>query len=326
MLHHIPKKRLGDSRPPDSYSTQEKKFFKLVKLHNKVDILPVGSFSFKIQSKPSDIDIQETAVYSGKKIAREILSDIKNIINRMDQNGYFSDFKAGMDSKGESIHWTKSEIKRGNKTINGKKYSLKDALLQKSIIKLDYFVKLRERFVEFTTFFILQEKTKNGKKYINTEPLNIQDLVDDLKKDIIEYQYKNPFKAVKRLWSMSRITGNNDVLKKLAPLLNSNLSVLSQINADFETIMLMIEKLKKLPRNSLSKMIDGMKERITHVIDIQYDEDWFDSMIDSARKALLSRDYHSVISILTQLKEYLKELIDKYTIDYLTRKGLWPLA
>lgn len=324
-LHKIPPYKLSESKLPDSYTAQEKRYLKLVTLNDKTEVTPIGSFTFKIQRYPSDIDINEMANYSGSLslISKEFVKDIKRLVRKISshKSNLFSDFKAGIDKKGESIHWTKSEVLNGVKILNGKKYLLKDAVTQKSVIKLDYFVRLKDRYVEMSMFFLLTEVDPEGEEhFINLSDSFLTDFPSMVMQDIIKYAKVKPFKAVKRLWSLSRYTNDIEMLKKLAPLLNSNLSLLAQINADIETVNLMIMKYAKkkaLPKNVLSRMIDGFKSRLSTVLDIPLDETGLDEQIDNAVYLFGKKQYKAVISQLEEIEQQLLGVINSETDEYL---------
>lgn len=332
MLHTINGDRLGDRKDPNSYTLQSKNYFKLVSLNNNTEAVPLGSFTYKIQKYPSDIDMTETAKYHGdlESIAEDATEDIQKFVIRLSskKQNYFSDMKAGVDKSGEAIHWTKSEVLKGYKVIGNDKYYLHDSIMQKSIIKIDYIVRLKDRFVELTSFLGLVQTDDSGNDhYINLSDNFMSEIPRLLMHDINEYKEKNPFKAVKRIWSLARYFNNTLILKSIEPLINSNLSLIGQVNADIDTVILMLKKIKTndLPRKVMSTFIDGFKSRLSTIQDIPLDEDGLYQMIDESRIDFDNYNYKNAVEMLSHIKDYLLTHMNKATIDYLRLHNLWPL-
>jgi hypothetical protein len=82
----------------------------------------------------------------------------------------------------------------------------------------------------------------NGKDINN--PLS--DYVKSLQVDIIKYKATKIFKAIKRIWSLSLFKKDYNTLNSLKKLIKSNIALLAQINADIETLKLLITKNKQI--------------------------------------------------------------------------------
>lgn len=329
MLHHIDENHLRDSKNPDSYTRQAKQYFKLVTLNDNSHAVPIGSFTYKIQKYPSDIDVDVVANYTGdlSLIGRQAADDIKRYVKRLSskKNSYFIDFKCGIDKSGESIHWTKNDIMNGYTKQHGITYQLHESMIQKSKIKIDFIVKYKERFVELATVFSLIQLNNEDKEPINISDNFMETYPLQIISDINEYKNSNPFKAVKRLWSLSRFYNNTNLLKTLEPLINSNLSLLGQVNTDIETIIVMINNIHKLPKKDMLKIIDGFKDRLSTVLDIDIDEDFICKDIDKAYNQFEKGNYSDCINTLSYIEKYILSKISGETISYLRNYGLWPL-
>ena len=121
---------------------------------------------------------------------------------------------------------------------------------------------------------------KKEKKIFN----NIQ---EHLFNDIQKYRNVKPFKSAKRLWSLSKIRHDVETLNKLEYLINSSVSILSQINADIETLQLLINKNINYDKNYILIEIDTFIDRITRIIDIDLNEDEIIKMIRDIKTSFI---------------------------------------
>lgn len=89
--------------------------------------------------------------------------------------------------------------------------------------------------------------------------------------DIARYQKSKPFKAIKRVWSLTIITNDSNTLKLLKDVIKSNIAILGQINADIETIILLIEYKSEYNKFFILNKLDGFRERMLTIIDTKLD-------------------------------------------------------
>jgi hypothetical protein len=69
-------------------------------------------------------------------------------------------------------------------------------------------------------------------------------------------------------------------MSKLENLIDSNVSLFSQIVADIETLKLIVEKNVKYNKEFLLDELSYFKERTMHILDIEYDDKIMYTMID----------------------------------------------
>jgi hypothetical protein len=268
----------------------------------------VGSNAFKFQSRFSDIDVQEKVTINDtpKEVAKKMAKEIQKLVKHASStaNAYYSDFKCG-ENRGKKLHWTAEQVAKGKN--DGK--SLESCILQKGVIKLDVIVPLQGRFVEATTFFIVG----NRDHLINMDDNFASHFADMLKEDIKELWYDKPFKALKRLFSLARYEKNLPLLEKLAPILSGNVSLLSQVASDLETMVRLIEvSPTSLPLASMHNELMGMKARLSTVFQ-DFGEEKFDKTIDVLVKTNSRKELHDVMSKLADhLKEVVKREADKW--------------
>jgi len=312
LIYDIPPEKLFSEKPKYSIPLKLKKYTKLITIPNS-NVVRVGSSIAKIQPYFSDVDIMNI-VDSTETPARAVdnfIVNLKNIVKQLlsleSSNIFFSDFKAG------DKHWTAEQILNES---NGS-LSLHDACLMKDVIKIDMFAPYDGRYLEMSTFFIL----KSNETYINVDEHYFDNLQKSLLEDIKTYKDTKPFKAVKRVWSYAKIKKDAKTLKKLENLIKSNIALLSQINADIETIEMMIERKNNYDKDFLLIEVDDFKERLSNIIDIPFDELKVDIMIDNILLLIMNnKDYENneqLVDSLGLLHDYLLTIINKETLDYL---------
>lgn len=370
----------------DSITQQIKKTIQLImKDPSKAKIF--GSFVYKSQYFPSDIDIQEVIdvpLNKQEDIYSQTVNALKKITNDvMNQRGiYFGEIKAGLDNRynlnikdayfiktiedmyinglfikeeydyinilylshidkvsccaydeleeilrlKKVVRWTQQDIINGYVLLTGDlKMRLIDAVKFNTSIKIDIWAPINGRYIEITNFFILvaYDKETDTVKLLN---YNVTDYVKSMLEQIIKYNTKlfyNPFKMAKRIWGVARETSNITLLNKLTPLFQGDEALLNKIIAEIDTIIMMYDKLKSLPIETILKQIDEFKLRISYIYKIELDSNYVDELIDNILNN--KNDKELIISELKELKTYFKDIINNNTIIYLKNKGLYPV-
>lgn len=242
------------------------------------------------------------------------------------------------------LRWKDKELLKGKKSLLGKRIkTLNDALHDKTMVKIDIWVNINGRYIEMSNFFILQYHEKDD--YLGSFHLiNLPDdffkkVPNQLKKEIEKLFYSKtffkPFKMAKRMWSIARANATNnkisaserlknvDYLEQLTPLIRSDASLASQINAEIETIMLILENIKSPPMPTLKRQINGFKGRLANIYELAINNE--DGMYKLIDKIVKSDSKKNMISHLKILKKYLLDKINNYTLDYLDEVGLIPI-
>lgn len=192
---------------------------KSIKLLKIRDSIFIGSYSDKNIKYPLDIDLQEIAL--NKYNPDQLLNIFQNKyqIAIKNDNMFILDFKCGK-YKGQPIRWNKDTIKAGYQYIDSVKINFIDAIRQNEIIKLDLITLIDKKFVEFSINYYFQP-LPNSKDIENIFLREFQ-----LKMSHGEY-----FKALKRLYSYSKITKNDVLRTNLITFLNGPTGALNyQIN------------------------------------------------------------------------------------------------
>lgn len=142
-----------------------------------------------------------------------------------------------------ALDWNTEEIKRGYKDLRGgKRMYLDDALIDKSLVKLDVWAKLPypdmkgARYVEVTNWFLVQVEDENGE--IQTLSIVQEDRLKSLRADIYKYYAKDALKTSKRYWNylfeLEQTPAVLRELRKLAPLFSSYIAFLNSVATDLE--------------------------------------------------------------------------------------------
>lgn len=316
LIGRIKPEKLISSKSKYEIPPQIKKYVDMMTVPNTL-ALRVGSSITKIQPYFSDVDVMN--IINLEKNTNEVIDffithlkeNIQNLITN--KGAFFSDFKAG------GMHWTIDEIMAGTK--NG--VSLQYACAIKDVIKLDIIGPYNQRYLEMSCFYIL--KSTSG--YINVENNYFGNFKQSLLKDIQEYKITKPFKAIKRIWSLARMEKNINILDQLQDLIKSNIALLSQINADIETLILLVEKNINYDLQFVINEINGFRERMSHILDIDFDSEKLNLIFDILVMLFMnnSNNKNEIIERLTQAHDHLLEIINKETFEYLNQiKFVFP--
>lgn len=306
---------------------------------NKIGNMSNGKYS-------PDIKYIKNLLSNSEKHNGPISSDdIKKIIDLLDENNMVGNYYPAIvhDSifkiirEAYILRWSSDEILKGEKIIYNPtktKLSLKKALLDKTIIKIDMITYLGNKFVEITNFVTLAYE-KNGKLHgINIIDLdidkNIENLKDEIEKLLFSPIYFSPFKASKRMYSYCRYKYINSkdskyhqILTKIIPLLQSNISLMYQLNSELDAISIVLSKHKISNFTLFDNSLETQKVELSRII--QIGDNTLENLIslyDHAIKSPNKKDkIHKISIIMTELKN----VINCFTIGYFDDNNLLPL-
>lgn len=131
------------------------------------------------------------------------------------------------------LRWTRDDIINGYiSLIDGSKYSLEEALMDDTVIKLDIIIPVGDRFAEVSEMYIYKQSTDNNKT-----------ITESLANDIEMYRYENSMKSLKRLYSILELNNANDRrLPVLQDFFNSEYGLLNKCINDLSILLLLTEK------------------------------------------------------------------------------------
>jgi hypothetical protein len=204
------------------------------------------------------------------------------------------------------LRWSPKDILDGRKEYRGRNFTLEEAILSGGMIKIDLIANILDRFTEFSMIYDVFIKGKR----IAAEP---PPLVESLVEDMIYYENSNPFKALKRLFSILKASKNYELLEKLVPILNSDLGRLYQIIGDLKTLQTLLGSLNP-PVQEIRRQIDEMKDRLSNIYQLK---DFMKAENDvlGTINVILKSPPKSLSSNLAKLIDTLQSILDTNTLD-----------
>lgn len=278
---------------------------------------------------------------------------VRNQINQLFQNGLLkenetalllsfakdnisaNDYENLYDALREKwlLRWSGEEILRGYKVLAGNRQKLlRDAIQDYTLTKIDMWKSIFGRYLEITDVYGLVSVDNNGNEELLNKMNILSELIDNLKEEVQKYAFSNkffkPFKMIKRMWSIARLTGDNNMVRILTPFMQTDIGRLSQITSEIETLIAMLENIKTPPLRNILEQIDGFKLRLSNVYAIEWDQEGIDQILDEITSIgdrqinIPVRQY--IIDRLEEIEKYFKEIINNHTIEFLERVGLYP--
>jgi hypothetical protein len=335
LIHEIPKSKLGESRSPESIPELANKLVEYLCLQNNMFITKnkyniYGSFSYRLQSFPGDIDSTNIVEYATVEdiVCKDVVKQLQNLTKKLlsnNLNRYYSDLKCGTYPNGEPIHWKAHEVLQGFRDpnvddINGfkseKKITLYDAVNERgAMIKLDMLAMYMDRYVEVSCLY--QILTLDGPLTHQMED-DMNEFLSSLAKDTGKQLKKGKiFKVIKRMFSNAKLRGDTKTLKILEPLINSNLSRLASLKADLSTLKLLLS-VGKFPDNEILKnQLDKFKFSLENVLDIKLPFDDIYKKIDTLYTSIKAKKMTASNKLLDDIETTLDDVINTETLSYL---------
>jgi hypothetical protein len=199
---------------------------------------------------------------------------------------------------------------------------LAEAFQFPAIIKLDVVAYVQQsRFTDFSIIYILRN---NGKPINN---VNLSKEVENIKQDILYYSSsKNYFKALKRLFSLVRISEDLPLVEKLNVVLNSDLGRLYSITSDLGTLLYLLENESRLPTEKIRYELDQFRNRLGNIytIDSVGKDSVLGKLISASGFPGTAQGRKKLFDTLTFLIERFEDTLSRTTLDYLKEVGLYP--
>lgn len=202
------------------------------------------------------------------------------------------------------LRWKSGEILAGVKNIRGYKILLEDALASGGMVKLDLIASIDSFFTEFSMIYNLILHKQRITPYSTNAEVEAA-----LEEDIIYYNNRNPFKAMKRAFSLAKLKNRSKELEKLIPLLNSDLGRLYQIVGDLGSLQALLEQ-ENPPVSEIKENLDEIKARMGSIYSLkEFLAAEFEILgrIESMMKMPPKTLKPALYSLFTQLQEILNE-------------------
>lgn len=219
------------------------------------------------------------------------------------------------------LRWTTDEILRGYKILpKDVKLTLCSAIAQKTIVKIDIWAYINERFVEVTNWFYLKSISQKGQQIVISQDMD--DYQVSLQKDITQFRIPElhmHMKLAKRLWVYAVSKNDHKTMEKLYPLFSSGAAKLYQIQSEVDTLNSMLKKMTHPPMKKMLHQIEEFKLRLATVR-----EEYMKPGVEKRIYALIdliimqnNTDNKKLQECLAEIGDLLHQSVDKYVKAYL---------
>lgn len=213
------------------------------------------------------------------------------------------------------LRWSHQDIIAGYiKLIDGTKYPLSSAVMDKTTMKIDLIVKVGNQFAEISENYYI----KVGGETNYTKQPTKKELEADLEEDIQYYSKKDSFKSLKRLFSLLQIEGsrNGATLKKNKPKMdslvaffNGQVGLLNKVKNELGILEVLLEQPRKPKWEDVEANLQFIKEQISSVYQVPMTESVFTNIDKITEKTALTD--------IRTLKEYFQSKINAESKEYL---------
>lgn len=257
----------------------------------KLDVKLLESLSVLDKLKAAKI-ISEAEYKGAERLLRNINSPLT-----------FVEAKKGI--RFHILRWTSGEVLAGVKEVRGDTIHLEDALASGGMVKLDLIASIDNQFTEFSMIYNLFL----GKKRITPSKTRAQ-IQEALKEDIIYYNHRSPFKALKRSFSLAKMNKQYKDIEQLLPILNSDMGRLYQIVGDLESLHMLLEQ-GNPPVADIKQNLDEMRARMGSIYSLK---EFLDAeheiigRIESMQKMPIKTLKPAIFSLHTELQKILNDV------------------
>lgn len=211
------------------------------------------------------------------------------------------------------LRWKAKEIKKGEKTYRGRTFKLKDAFTM-GLVKVDIITFLNNGRI--TEASIIYDMRKKGIR-INKFTINpTRSFMNDIQyyKSVGDY-----FKVLKRMFSLYSYKREENKIKKLYEILNSDLGILNQIINDIDIVFSLLENHSSI---SKEKMFITISEFINRLNSIYTLNDYLKREKDifkHIKEAINFEDKDDIIKHLKPVREQLYDILNKHSLKFLNK-------
>lgn len=255
----------------------------------------IGSAKFEKIKYYSDFDLNEHAdqdensTLSIKKSLDRIYDIIKKkyIEAKSNPDIFIVDLKCGLDSNGDTMHWTAKEVLAGQrKKKDGTQAKFVDVILDRTAFKMDIIKLIDGIYVEMSDNYYI--RLKNGETNIPIKSELQSNILYGLADAFGTYYYglNNKFKGIKRAFAFYYIenpTKNKDILIKLFNYFNTPIGLLYKVTSELKTLQTVLYNKFRgfrsaIIRNNILNIAENLKPKKGQINDLR---------IESARNKLI---------------------------------------
>jgi len=191
-----------------------------------------------------------------KAITQEEAKQFRSILNKITTP--LELLEAKKEIRFHILRWTPAQILAGELFYRGRYFTLEEAVNSGGLIKIDVIANIHDRFTECSMIYNVYK----GRKLITLQPPPIR---ISLAEDVLYYSEREPFKSLKRLYSLTKYDKNEEAAELLLPLLNSDLGRLNTIINDLNTLHSLLELHHHEPTQDVLEQIDVMREKMGNI-------------------------------------------------------------
>tara|TARA_R110001632_G_scaffold154191_1_gene272273 strand:+ start:10302 stop:11348 length:1047 start_codon:yes stop_codon:yes gene_type:complete len=212
------------------------------------------------------------------------------------------------------LRWKPADVKRGwVKMLDGEKKCLKDAVLDKTMMKIDLLGKVGNQFVEVSENYTIKTKGES-----NVVPFSKTELEETYEDEIHYYSRTNAFKALKRLFSALKLDGEKEnlpAMEKLVEFFNSQIGYLNKIKNELGILeQVLTQDFRKVKWEDVEANLQFIKEQVSNIYEVDIRNGVFSIIDDMTEKNALSQ--------IKKLMEYFGGIINQHSRVFL--KSLKP--
>lgn len=246
--------------------------------------IDVGELKNGIYTRSNPVEfMQKIMILSSKNlIKKKDVDRLFEVFNKKEVTADDYDIAFNILREYRIVRWTLNDLLNGSINLkSGITMTLNAALRFNTPIKIDIIIYIDGRFVEVTNFIIFVLKKGEDLMVLNDK----QNAITDIKQNSIEglqgeidkvffsTAYFNPFKGIKRLWSLARQLNDTSMLQALDHIISGDISKLYQKKSDIDTILNLFNKYHEYsPIPEILKELDELKIELDRIIsfDIKY--------------------------------------------------------
>jgi hypothetical protein len=203
------------------------------------------------------------------------------------------------------IRWTPEQVLKGEVRLkDGRTFTLQDAFSSPGISKLDTIALVENN--RYTDFSVIYQFKNNG-EYLNYEKV---DFVQSVRENIIALEEEgNPFKVLKRKFSLAKFFNKKDDLRRFSTILNSDLGRLYVVLGDIGTLVTLLEDHAAVPIEKVKFEIDQFKKRLSTIYTLEEYIKNEHEVLDDIKHALKQPTRARIVVALKQLGDNLAEYL-----------------
>ena len=201
------------------------------------------------------------------------------------------------------VRWTPSDVLKGFVVLRKGQYSLEEGLKSKGMCKIDAvgFVS-NNLYKDFSMIYARGEEPKRA------------DIINALQSDCLYYESKEPYKAMKRFFSLCRLLNKRKEIEELLPIFNGDLGVLYSLKVDCDVLLFLKENECVVSIDKIRYEIEMFKKRITSLYEIKGIVQKENALLSQINR-LTTVPNKQLASSIERFRDGIEILLNKYSLE-----------